>query len=125
MTDKEFLSWIYDRMTYKHGENKNVDYMLKFRSIIDSLQEEPVSDDLEKAAEESARIWRGEKWMDGGHIKGFKAGAQWQKEKLVTWLTRESDFLIQELKKGNKAYGLPEQYRAQLYKEIVNKLKEE
>ena len=49
MTDKEFLSWIYDRMIYKHGENKNVDYMLKFRSIIDSMQEEPVSKDRREA----------------------------------------------------------------------------
>lgn len=41
MTDKEFLSWIYDRMIYKYGENENVDYLHRFKRIIDSLQEEP------------------------------------------------------------------------------------
>lgn len=47
------------------------------------------------------------------------------KEQLIVWLKSEADYLMQELKNGNKAYGLAEQYRAQLYKEIVNKLKED
>ena len=113
------------------GERNAINHVLK---IINSLPEEPVSKDLEEVSKEYADKNYAE-WLDfvsgderDDHYpisEAFKAGAQWQKQKLVAWLTRESDFIIQELKKGNKAYGLPEQYRAQLYKEIVNKLKEE
>lgn len=48
MTDKEFLLWIYNRMLYKHGEDMCLDYMRRFRNIIDSMQEGPVSEDLEE-----------------------------------------------------------------------------
>ena len=37
MTDKKFLNWIYDRMIYVYGENKSVDYMVKFKEIIDKM----------------------------------------------------------------------------------------
>jgi hypothetical protein len=37
MSDKEFLNWIYERMIYVHGENKNVDYMLTFKKLIDKM----------------------------------------------------------------------------------------
>ena len=37
MTDKEFLTWIYERMTHVHNENPNVDYMLKFKDILDKM----------------------------------------------------------------------------------------
>jgi len=104
-------------------------------SFINSLPEEPISEDLDKAAQKYANSEYDRKkpatlpdkcrGCYAPIMYAFNAGAQWQKSKLVTWLTRESDFLIQELQKGNKAYGLPEQYRAQLYKEIANKLKEE
>jgi hypothetical protein len=33
---KEHLDFIYNRMLEVHGENENVDYMLKFKSIIDN-----------------------------------------------------------------------------------------
>ena len=59
-----------------------------------------------------------------GKRQAFKAGAQWERDKLIGWLKREADYIFQELKKGNKAYGLAEQYRAQLYKEVINKIKD-
>jgi len=31
------LEWIYDRMKNVHNENENYDYMIKFREIIDDL----------------------------------------------------------------------------------------
>jgi len=34
MNDKEFLRWLYNRLEQVHNENKNVDYMHKFKSII-------------------------------------------------------------------------------------------
>jgi hypothetical protein len=32
------LQWIYDRMSNVHGENKNYDYMLKFKEIIEQFK---------------------------------------------------------------------------------------
>lgn len=32
------LEWIYDRMKSVHNENENLDYMIKFREVIDSLR---------------------------------------------------------------------------------------
>ena len=37
MTDKEVLEWLYDRMVNVHGEKKNYDYMIRFKSIIDRV----------------------------------------------------------------------------------------
>lgn len=34
---RKHLEWIYGRMIEVHSENKNFDYMQKFREIIDSL----------------------------------------------------------------------------------------
>jgi hypothetical protein len=33
--DQKHLGWIYDRLIYVHNESPNVDYMLRFRGIID------------------------------------------------------------------------------------------
>ena len=101
-------------------------------SVVDN-QKEPVSEDLEEVSKEYADKNYAE-WLDfcsgderDDHYpisEAFRAGAQWQNNKLVKWLTSEADYLIEELKKGNRAYGLAEQYRAQLYREVVNKIKE-
>lgn len=32
--DQVHMRWIYDRMVHVHGENPNVDYMLRFNKII-------------------------------------------------------------------------------------------
>lgn len=39
MKDSEFLSWIWQRMVNKHGENSNVDYMLRLNGIIISMRD--------------------------------------------------------------------------------------
>ena len=39
MSDKEHLQWIYARMVYQHGEDKGVDYMLRFEKIADNLHD--------------------------------------------------------------------------------------
>jgi hypothetical protein len=36
MYDKDFLQWLYNRLHHEHGENKNVDYMRKLKSIIEA-----------------------------------------------------------------------------------------
>lgn len=38
-TDKEFLQWIYDRMKLVYGEDSNMDYMRKLKSIIDNMED--------------------------------------------------------------------------------------
>lgn len=39
--DLKHLNWIYERMKNIHNENENCDYMLKFKSIIQSLKKLP------------------------------------------------------------------------------------
>lgn len=34
MTDKEYLQWLFDRLQYVYGENPNLDWMQKFKEII-------------------------------------------------------------------------------------------
>jgi hypothetical protein len=36
MTDKEFLSWIADRLVYVYRESPNVDFVQKLRRIADA-----------------------------------------------------------------------------------------
>jgi len=40
MKDKRFLTWLHDRLVDEHGEDPNVDYMCKFRSIIRAIPDE-------------------------------------------------------------------------------------
>ena len=44
----EFLQWVHDRMVEVHGENKNYDYMHRFREIIKEYRGESdgVQDEL-------------------------------------------------------------------------------
>jgi len=37
MTTKEFLTWIYNRLVNVYGENPNLDYMIRLKTIIDSI----------------------------------------------------------------------------------------
>ena len=39
MKDKEFLTWIHERLEFVHGEDRRVDYMRKLQSIIDNMDE--------------------------------------------------------------------------------------
>jgi hypothetical protein len=36
--DIKHLEWLYERMSQVHNENKNYDYMVRFRGIIDNLK---------------------------------------------------------------------------------------
>jgi hypothetical protein len=36
-SDINHLEWVYQRLSAIHGENENIDYMKKFREIINSL----------------------------------------------------------------------------------------
>lgn len=77
------------------GERNACNHILK---IIDSLPEEPVSESLEEAAwmyyDKNKPMLPPEFALQRELVGFFKAGAHWQKEKFVAWLTKESDFLI-------------------------------
>lgn len=40
MNDKDFLQWIHGRLKNVHGENENIDYMLKLQSIINGMNDD-------------------------------------------------------------------------------------
>ena len=37
-TDKEHLQWILNRLAEVHGENRNVDYMVRMKKIVDNIK---------------------------------------------------------------------------------------
>lgn len=43
MNDKEFLTWIHQRLVHLHRENPNVDYMGKLRSIIKATSDKQLT----------------------------------------------------------------------------------
>lgn len=45
MKDKDFLQWIHDRLEHVHEEERNMDYMFKLRSIIQSYDPDKVTPD--------------------------------------------------------------------------------
>ena len=128
-----------DNAMWYNGINHGISLAVQ---TISKAQEKLVSDDLNEAAQKHAKEFYPDEPSVGLFGTGdyepyvdmscereraeedFVDGAQWQKDKLIKWLTSEADYLLQEIKNGNKAYRLSEQYRAQLYKEIVNKLKD-
>lgn len=58
MNDKEFLTWIYQRMVYVYKENPLYDYMHRLRWIIDATPDTQVTNyrkDLEDLVEDD---WR-------------------------------------------------------------------
>jgi hypothetical protein len=46
MRDKDFLRWIHERLIHVHGENENVDYLMKLRSIVESTDAEKVTPNM-------------------------------------------------------------------------------
>ena len=43
LTDREFLTWLHDRLHYVHGESAHADYMHRLRLMIEKLPETPTS----------------------------------------------------------------------------------
>ena len=38
MTKSQHLNWLFDRLVEVHNENPNYDYMIRFRKIIDDIE---------------------------------------------------------------------------------------
>ena len=71
-------TWNHQDPQYVAGGKDVCDYLLGF---IDSLEEEPVSNDLEKAAIEAFKqIVDSDK---NSFLEIFKAGAQWRKQQII------------------------------------------
>ena len=49
--DRKHLEWIYDRLIHVHGESPSVDYMLRFRRIIDGSSTPTIRAALERLVE--------------------------------------------------------------------------
>lgn len=102
MTDKELIKQEIERLKehtakcgypgqgeFENGNREGRNWVCdKLLSFIDNLPEEPVSEDLEKAAYEYAIEWSfgRESEIDFEHVfeyvnDAFKAGAEWQKER--------------------------------------------
>lgn len=43
MKDSEHLQWIHDRLVNLHSVNENLDYMIRFRSIIATMKHQEES----------------------------------------------------------------------------------
>ena len=75
-------------------------------SFINSLLEEPVSEDLEKAAEEQARSYgyMTEDYEFRENVESFKAGAEWQKEQMMAKAI-DGDITFDYYGDDDKTYG--------------------
>lgn len=45
MKDANFLRWIHSRLEHQHGENPDVDYMIRLRQIADEVERQFWLDD--------------------------------------------------------------------------------
>lgn len=46
MNDKQFLTWIHERLVHVHNENNCMDYMWKLRAIIQATPDEQVTPNI-------------------------------------------------------------------------------
>lgn len=97
MTDKEKIIAYIDKLLEKYPKNY---YLLMVTEFIDSMQEEPVSKDLEEASQKQKdliyplpleddfddpcfSLSSDNKSKRIGFDKGFKVGAQWKKKEMI------------------------------------------
>ena len=88
-------TWNHQDPQYVAGGKDVCDYLLGF---IDSLEEEPVSNDLEEFTKRESELFGEREYeidfidrnaLAKGYYWGVKAGAQWQKEQMM----KNSDFI--------------------------------
>lgn len=46
MNDKQFLTWIHERLVHVHNEKNNMDYMWKLRAIIQATPDEQITPNI-------------------------------------------------------------------------------
>ena len=76
---------------YSEAAEAEYNALCNIEYFIDSLQEEPASEDLEEAATKYAQ----DKYLPVQTAQSFKAGAEWQKEQMIgkacEWLKENKD----------------------------------
>jgi hypothetical protein len=56
MDDKEFLSWIHNRIVYVYGENPLVDFVQRLRKIVENYDNEKIDNWAPMKDSESGEI---------------------------------------------------------------------
>ncbi len=53
MKDKEFLEWLYDRLRMYHEVDERLEYMRKFRRVIENTDETKTTPDFHESNDET------------------------------------------------------------------------
>jgi hypothetical protein len=95
MTNSEHLNWLFDRLVEVHNENPNYDYMVRFRKIIDEVENEEIKDSLTRE-EKISFIVKTESKIMVAIMKGHKASVEdeFQKDReLINKYRKELGFI--------------------------------
>jgi hypothetical protein len=95
MTNSEHLNWLFDRLVEVHNENPNYDYMVRFRKIIDAVENEEIKDSLTRE-EKISFIVKTESKIMVAIMKGHKASVEdeFQKDReLINKYRKELGFI--------------------------------
>jgi len=95
MTNSEHLNWLFDRLVEVHNENPNYDYMIRFRKIIDEVENEEIKDSLTRE-EKISFIVKTESKIMVAIMKGHKASVEdeFQKDReLINKYRKELGFI--------------------------------
>jgi len=84
MTNSQHLNWIFERLVEVHNENPNYDYMIRFRKIIDDVENKETKELLTRQ-EKIDFIIETETKIMGAIFKGHKASEddEFQKDRLL------------------------------------------
>ncbi len=95
MTNSQHLNWLFDRLVEVHNENPNYDYMVRFRKIIDEVENEEIKDSLTRE-EKISFIVKTESKIMVAIMKGHKASVEdeFQKDReLINKYRKELGFI--------------------------------
>ena len=95
MTNSEHLNWLFDRLVEVHNENPNYDYMVRFRKIIDEVENEEIKDSLTRE-EKISFIVKTESKIMVAIMKGHKASVEDELQKdreLINKYRKELGFI--------------------------------
>lgn len=95
MRNSQHLNWLFDRLVEVHNENPNYDYMIRFRKIIDEVENEEIKDSLTRE-EKISFIVKTESKIMVAIMKGHKASVEdeFQKDReLINKYRKELGFI--------------------------------
>ena len=129
MTDKEHLEWIYARMVTIHREHTNVDYMIKFKEILDRYPVKHGNIQIMNDELQSSMFGSAFETQEGGdHYKKLGLYQPWMV--LAKWMTAEElkgamkkdviAYLAREADKGGREDIKKALHTIQIYLELTN-----